>query len=156
MIDITIPGRGEITIKNILFDVNGTIAVDGRIDGSIKKRLQDITRKVSIYILTADTYRTIEKEMGDTGISIEKVIPPNEAEQKEEFVKKLGEKETMAIGNGANDALMLKRAILGMCVIDNEGASSAAIANADIVIYGKEKIFGLLDNPKRIVATLRS
>lgn len=155
MIEFTIPGRGRMRIKNIVFDVNGTIAIGGKIDEKIKKKLEKLAQKVTVILLTADTYGTIEKEMGKTGIKIHKISSPGEAEEKEDFIKQLGEKQTIAIGNGANDSLMLKRAVIGICVIDKEGAASSAVSNADIVIYGKETVFDLLGNPKRIIATLR-
>ncbi|MCK4576858.1 HAD family hydrolase [candidate division WOR-3 bacterium] len=155
MIEFDIPGRGLIKIKNIVFDVNGTVAMNGRIDYMIKKKLVLLSQKAEVFLLTADTYGTIEKEMGKTGIKIHKISSPGEAEEKEDFIKQLGGKQTIAIGNGANDSLMLKRAVIGICVIDKEGAASSAVSNADIVIYGKETVFDLLKNPKRIIATLR-
>lgn len=155
MIEFTIPGRGRMRIKNIVFDVNGTIAIDGKIDEKIKKKLEKLAQKVTVILLTADTFGTIEKEMGKTGIKIHKISSPGEAEEKEDFIKQLGGKQTIAIGNGANDSLMLKRAVIGICVIDKEGAASSAVSNADIVIYGKETVFDILGNPKRIIATLR-
>ncbi len=156
MIELTIPGRGKIEIKNIVFDVNGTIALDGEITNSVKKRLQEMARKASVYILTADTYGTIENQIHGRGLNVHKVTPPNEAAKKEEFVKQIGELKTLALGNGENDALMLKRAALGICVIDAEGASAQAIANADIVVLGTDNALGLIENPKRMFATLRS
>lgn len=156
MIEFTIPGRGRMRIKNIVFDVNGTIAIDGKIDEKIKKKLEKLAQKVTVILLTADTYGTIEKEMGKTGIKIQKISSPGEVEEKEDFIKKLGEEQTIAIGNGENDRLMLKRAILGICVVDKEGASSKAVTNSDIVVYGREAVFELTDNPQRIIASLRS
>jgi len=156
MIEFTIPGKGRIRIKNIVFDVNGTIAIDGKIDEKIKKKLEKLAQKVTVILLTADTYGTIEKEMGKTGIKIQKISSPGEVEEKEDFIKKLGEEQTIAIGNGENDRLMLKRAILGICVVDKEGASSKAVKNSDIVVYGRETVFELIDNPQRIIASLRS
>ncbi len=156
MIEFTIPGRGRMRIKNIVFDVNGTIAIDGKIDEKIKKKLEKLAQKVTVILLTADTYGTIEKEMGKTGIKIQKISSPGEVEEKEDFIKKLGEEQTIAIGNGENDRLMLKRAILGICVVDKEGASSKAVTNSDIVVYGRETVFELIDNPQRIIASLRS
>jgi len=156
MIEFTIPGKGRIRIKNIVFDVNGTIAIDGKIDEKIKKKLEKLAQKVTVILLTADTYGTIEKEIGKTGIKIQKISSPGEVEEKEDFIKKLGEEQTIAIGNGENDRLMLKRAILGICVVDKEGASSKAVKNSDIVVYGRETVFELIDNPQRIIASLRS
>ncbi len=155
MIEIMIPGRGRIEIRNIVFDVNGTIATDGNINKATKRRIEELSRQLSVYLLTADTYGLIDVEMAGSSAKIEKIAQPEETKKKEQFVRELGAKETIAVGNGANDVLMLKEAILGICVVDEEGACSKAIENSDIVVYGKENAFGLLENPKRIVATLR-
>ncbi len=155
MIELNIPGRGDISIKNVVFDVNGTIAVDGLVTDGIKEKLAQLEKKVSIYLLTADTYGTIESEMGKSGIRIHRVTPPEEAKKKDDFITKIGEQQTIAVGNGENDKLMLKRAAVGICVIDREGASAEAVRNADIVVYGQESVFDLLNHPERIIATLR-
>ncbi len=47
----------------------------------------------------------------------------NEAEQKCGLLKKLGASQTVALGNGANDALMLRKACLGICVMQGEGTA---------------------------------
>lgn len=155
MIQISIPGRGDIKVKHAVFDVNGTIARDGAIDGHTKDTLKALARLTGVYLLTADTYGTIETEMGGAGIVIKKVSTPDEDKQKAAFIDELGAQDTIAIGNGANDRLMLKTAALGICVIAEEGASTQAMESADIVVFGRDTVFGLLENPKRIAATLR-
>ncbi len=155
MIKLTIPGRDDIELEQIVFDVNGTLAMDGRIEKHVKQKLMKLNGAAKVYLLTADTYGIIEHEMGGTGIEVQKVIHPDEAKQKETFVSSLGAQKTIAVGNGENDILMLKVAVLGMCVIAEEGASSRAVQAADIVVYGREAIFDLFEHPKRIIATLR-
>jgi P-type E1-E2 ATPase len=155
MIEITIPGKRTIKIKSVVFDVNGTIAIDGSVKEEIKEKVTDLAKRVQVYLVTADTYGVIEREMGGTGVEIRKISHKKEAEQKEEIVKELGEETTIAIGNGSNDYLMLERAVIGICVVDDEGASRSALNHSDIVIHGKETVFNLLENPKRIIATLR-
>jgi len=67
----------------------------------------------------------------------------------------LGKEKCVAIGNGANDVLMLKQSAIGICVIGKEGASSEAVQHSDIVVYDINDALDLLLNPKRIIATLR-
>ena len=61
----------------------------------------------------------------------------------------------IAIGQGANDAAMLKEAVLGICVMSQEGAATETLLSADIVVPNIFIAFDLLDKPLRIVATLR-
>ena len=61
----------------------------------------------------------------------------------------------VAIGQGANDALMLKEAALGICVMSDEGTAVAALTAADLVVADIVKAFELLEKPARLMATLR-
>ena len=61
----------------------------------------------------------------------------------------------IAVGQGANDARMLKEAALGICVMSQEGAAVETLLSADIVVPNIFVAFDLLDKPLRIAATLR-
>lgn len=50
MITYEIPGRGNIDIENIIFDYNGTIAVDGKLIGGVKDLINQLSKSVNIYI----------------------------------------------------------------------------------------------------------
>jgi P-type E1-E2 ATPase len=78
-----------------------------------------------------------------------------EDEQKAALVRDLGAASVVAVGNGANDALMLKEAALGIAVIEGEGASVAAVVNADVVCRSIRHALDLLLHPRRLSATLR-
>ena len=62
----------------------------------------------------------------------------------------------VAIGNGRNDRLMLRDAVLGIALVQTEGAAAEAIANADVVCTHILDALDLLANPLRLAATLRS
>ena len=61
------------------------------------------------------------------------MAPGNEQEQKRSFVADLGADSVVAIGQGANDALMLKEAAIGICVLSREGSAVETLLAADIV-----------------------
>ena len=155
MLSIEIPGRGRLEIKNVVLDVNGTIAVDGNIPEEIKSKLSKLQGKFHVYLLTADTYGMIKTAISDPGIEIKKITPLDECNQKADFIRKIGSKNTIAIGNGANDVLMLKQAAIGIAVIGKEGACSEAILNADLVVSDISNALDILLNPMRLIATLR-
>lgn len=71
------------------------------------------------------------------------------------YTAQLGRGNTVCIGNGRNDKLMLQAAALGIAVIGPEGASLDAIHAADIVVPDILAALDLLCNPLRLVATLR-
>jgi soluble P-type ATPase len=60
-----------------------------------------------------------------------------------------------AIGQGANDAVMLKEAALGICVLSVEGAAVETLLAADLVLPGIFPALELFDKPLRIVSSLR-
>ena len=149
---IDIPNFKKVEIKNIVFDYNGTIAIDGQLLDEVKIFLE--RNNFNIYVITADTYGSVKKELEEFQ-NVEVVIlkTNNHTEEKANFVKKL--KNTIAIGNGNNDSLMLQVADIGVCVIGEEGASSKSILNSDIVVKNIKDAIKLIENPKRIIATLR-
>jgi len=150
-----IPGWGNIDIQNIVLDLNGTIATDGRIPVDVKKKIESLSKMVRIYILTADTYGSAAEEV--LGVNAELVkIPEGESKRgKFEFLKTLNLETTVAIGNGSNDQLVLKEAALGVAVLGVEGMSASTIKNADIVVKDIHDALDLFLKPKRLIATLR-
>jgi len=155
MIKIEIPGRKSLQLENLALDLNGTIAVDGDIDGQIINRLKELAKSLKLYIITAGTQGKLDRLKDALGIDIYKIKPEKEAEQKQEFIKDLGAEKTVAIGNGANDRLMLKDAAIGVAVIDTEGASIDSICSGDVVVNNARDALDLLLKPKRLIATLR-
>ena len=59
------------------------------------------------------------------------------------------------MGNGANDAGVLKAAAIGIAVLGEEGLAVEALLAADIVTPGAVEALGLLEFPTRLIATLR-
>ena len=149
---LNIQNVGEIEIKNIVLDYNGTIAKDGNVKNSVFKYIQKLSN-FDIYVITADTHGSAAKNLSDSTVKLKILTSDNHTKEKAEFVKSL--KNVFAIGNGSNDSMMLKAATLGICVIEDEGASVKSVINADIVCKSIEDAFELLLNPKRIIATLR-
>lgn len=74
---------------------------------------------------------------------------------KAELVERLGTEHTVAIGNGRNDAAMLRIARLGIAVIGPEGAATSAMSGADIVCVGIGHALDLLVDDLALAATLR-
>jgi soluble P-type ATPase len=155
MININIPGWGNMEIDNIVLDMNGTIATDGIIPSEVKEKINSLSGGVKIYILTADTQGTAGEESSDVKAELLKVSEEDSAEIKLEVMESLDPTRTVAIGNGSNDHLILKEAALSIAVLGNEGASFSAIKNADILVKDISDALDLFLKPKRLIATLR-
>jgi P-type E1-E2 ATPase len=137
-------------------DVNGTLAVDGQLVEGIAKKIGLLKDRFTIHLLTADTHgrqAVIDQQLNLTAVRIQ---PGKEAEQKAEYVRNLGAEAVVAIGQGANDAAMLKEAALGICVMSQEGAATERLLSADLVMPDVTAALELLDKPLRIVASLRN
>jgi soluble P-type ATPase len=155
MIEINIPGWGNMEIENLVLDLNGTIATDGKIPLEVKGKINCLSDKVKIYILTADTQGTASEESSDMGMELLKVSEKDSAEVKLKVLESLDPTRTVAIGNGNNDHLILKEAALGIAVLGDEGMSILAMKDADIVVKNILDGLDLFLKPKRLIATLR-
>ena len=153
--EIEIPGRGKLSLKHLVLDFTGTLSVDGALITGVFERLQELARHMTIHVLTADTFGRAAEEL--RGLPLEVTILKNAAEDrsKEEFINALGPDQVMAMGNGENDALMLRRASLGVAIIEAEGCSVQALLHADLVVKSITDGLDLLIKPLRIKAGLR-
>ena len=72
-----------------------------------------------------------------------------------EVVRRLGADHVVAVGNGANDGLMLEAAAIGVAVLGREGLAREAREGAHIVVPHINDALDLLLLPQRLIATLR-
>jgi P-type E1-E2 ATPase len=155
VIEIDFPDRGVIQIEHLVCDVNGTLALDGQLIEGVSQAFSRLSQRLQIHLVTADTHGAQAAIDRQLGITAERLSPGNEAEQKAAFVRRLGPAQVAAIGQGANDSLMLKEAALGICIVSPEGTAVATLLNADIVIPDILAALDLFEKPKRLIATLR-
>ena len=155
MIQFEIPGLGRYSLEHLVMDVNGTLAVDGRLIEGVAAKVATLHDQLTIHLLTADTHgrqAVIDQQLGLTAVRIK---PGGESLQKAEYVRMLGNESVVAIGQGANDAEMLSVAKLGICVMSTEGAAKDALLASDLVAPTILSALELLEKPVRIVASLR-
>ena len=156
-LEVEIPGWGTLKAKQALFDLNGTLATDGILPEAVREKLRLLQNLLAVHLVTADTHGTVADLAKDCGgLEIARIEAGEEAEKKGEILEKLGASQTVAFGNGANDALMLRKARLGICVMHGEGISLQALLASDVVVASAEEALDLLLKPARLVATLRS
>jgi len=155
MIEIEVPGRGTYRLKHLVLDVNGTIAVDGRLVEGVAKRVAGLRRSVEVHMLTADTRGRQQVIDAQLGMQAARITPQDEAAQKASFVRDLGGESVCAVGNGANDAAMLHEAGLAIAVLGEEGLAVETLNAADAVVPSATIALDLLLRPLRLVATLR-
>lgn len=154
--NIEIPGKNTLDIKSVVFDFNGTLATDGKLNKEVKEKLIKIRQKgLNIYILTADTYGTTKEQCNGLDLTVHVFSKGNGSISKLEFVKSIGGEETIAVGNGNNDIEMFKESALAIAVIGKEGCSVKALFEADIVVTDIIDAIDIILSKDRIKATLR-
>jgi len=156
MLHYTIPGFGELNLEHLVMDYNGTLAVDGSLLPGVDELLVQLSKQLTLHVITADTFGVVKSEMSDLPVMV-KVLPLDDQDKaKQDYVRQLGAEKSVALGNGRNDRLMLETAALGVALVLGEGASIKSVLAADIVCVSIIDALMLLTNPKRLTATLRS
>ena len=155
MINLSISGQGEYQFQYLVLDFNGTLAMDGTLIPGVSERMTALSQQLEIHILTSDTHGTVTSQMAGLPVQVTILTGDGHAQQKADFVEKLGADATIAIGNGANDAAMLASAGIGIALIQQEGASTGAMSSADLAFNDIFDAFGALMRPQRLVASLR-
>ena len=156
MIQVAIPDYGELDLQHVVSDYNGTLAVDGVLIEGVAEALRDLSRQIEIHVITADTFGIAQEQLSGLPVTLTIMPLENQAETKLAYIQKLGETHVVAIGNGRNDRKMLASSAIGIAVIQREGGSAEAILNSDIVCRSILESLDLLQNTKRLKASLRS
>jgi len=153
---IVVPGRRTYDIDHVVLDLNGTIGLDGALIEGVSERLSELRARVHVAVVTADTHGGAGHIAEDLRLETTVLQGGDQARQKLDFVRGLEADRVVAIGNGANDVSMLKESAIGICVVGPEGASSAALLAADVVVTDVRDALDLLLKPRRLAATLRT
>ena len=156
MLEVHIPGCESLNLEYLVADLNGTITYNGELLPGAKVGLCRLAEKLAIHIVTADTFGRAKEALA--GIPCElAILPPGGQDlAKLRYVENLGAARCVCIGNGRNDRLMLAQAALGIAVIQREGAAVETLLAARVAAPDIGAALGLLLNPTRLVATLRS
>jgi len=155
VIELNIPGRGLIQLKHLVSDVNGTLALDGQLLDGVPKTLLALSDRLQIHLLTADTHGRQAQIDEHLGLQAVRIPKGGEAKSKAAYVHELGAGSVVALGQGANDAGMLREAIIGIAVTSVEGLAIESLTSADVVVPDIIAAFELLEHPARLTATLR-
>ena len=156
MLELEIPGRGQLQLSHLVLDLNGTLAKDGVVMPGVRERLRTLRGRFDIVIVTADTHGVADGLGAELNVTVHRLSPGAEAAQKRAYAGMLGAERCVAIGNGVNDVALLAAAAVGICVVGPEGAAGGAVTAADIVCGDILSALDLLAHPLRLVATLRS
>jgi len=155
MLEINIPGARPLRLTHLILDYNGTMACDGSLLPGVAERLIILANHLEIHIVTADTFGSVRAQVADLPVQLTVIPLNNQAQAKADYLEAIGPANSVAVGNGRNDALMLQQAALGIAVMQTEGAAMEALMAAEVVTSGIIDALNLLIYPDRLKATLR-
>ncbi len=155
MIIASIPGWGDLALTHLVVDFNGTAAYGGQMKREVTELLTALSDRLKVFIVTSDTYETVDKEAAAGSFNTIEVHKASSGIEKAALVRHLEPETVVAIGNGANDAMMLREAALGIAIVGEEGCAATLLKDADIVVGDIIHALNLLVYPERLVATLR-
>lgn len=155
MIRIEIPGRKVLDITAAVLDYNGTIARDGILLPEAVQRIRTLSELLPVYVLTADTYGTVQAQCEGLGVTVRTFPRAGAAAHKAAIVRELGS-GVFAMGNGFNDIAMFDAAALSVAVMEKEGMCAELLSHADVLVTAPEDGLDLLLKSDRLRATLRT
>jgi soluble P-type ATPase len=154
MILIERPGQGNLEIEFILIDFTGTLASDRRVHPKAKDKINLLSKRTKIYILTVEEKERAEEVLKKLKAEIVYLREGESSQKKLDLLRQLGPVRTVAIGNGVDDVPMIEEAGLGVCVLSKEGTSSEVMKKADVVFMNILDALDFLLKPLRQKASL--
>ncbi len=154
MISIERPGQDHLEIDFILIDFEGTLASDRRVHPKAKDKINLLSKRAQIYILTKGEKELVEERLRKVRAELTYLQEAGASQQKLDLLRRLGASRTIAIGNGVDDASMIEEAALGVCILSKEGTCSETMKKADLVFMNILDALDFLLKPLRQKATL--
>jgi soluble P-type ATPase len=146
-------GVGEITLDTIILDLNGTLAVDGKlVDGVIERIAKLKELGFAMHLITGDQRGTAALQAVSLGIEL---MFAKTTEEKAVCSKKLTKETTVAIGNARIDIGTFEHAKVRIATLQKEGIHAAILAHVDIIVPSINDALDLLINPDAFNATMR-
>lgn len=150
---LEIPGRGQLEIKTLILDLNGTLSVGGTVPDGVKERLDQIKSiGVKVLFFTGNT-RNDADELAEA-LGVEWKLAKN-TNDKRDLAQGLGPDTCASIGNGLIDLELMKTVKLRILTLQAEGVHVQTMLNSDILVPNINDALDLFIDTQRLVATLR-
>ncbi len=150
----SIPGQGELDIDTIILDLNGTLAIDGKVIDGVKERIEALRAlALRLFLFTGDTHGNAAEIARE--LQLEVRVTKSALAKAEEAVK-LGADTAAAIGNGRIDAKLFEVVRLRILTLQAEGVHRETLLNSDIIVPTINDALDLFLKPQRLIATMRT
>ncbi|HOS97339.1 MAG TPA: ATPase P, partial [Deltaproteobacteria bacterium] len=78
MMEIAMPGFGNLRVEHLVCDFNGTLAVDGELLPGVREVLAALACVVRVHVITADTFGRAASQL--EGLPVDLTVIPVEAQ----------------------------------------------------------------------------
>jgi len=148
-----IPEIGEMEIKTIVLDLNGTLGNYGIVKDSTKQLIKELKKEKYHIVLISGDIRGNAKLISDE-LDIELLLGKNSKEKALQTQK--FDKETLAaIGNARIDIGTFENAKLSIATIQSEGIHTGILKYVDIIVNDIDDALRLFLNKKALEGTMR-
>lgn len=148
-----IPGQGQLEIKTIILDLNGTLSVAGSVPDGVKERLDQLKAKgFKVLFFTGNTRNDADDLATSLGIDWKLA---KDADGKRDLALGLEPETCASIGNGLIDLELMKTVKLRIVTLQAEGVHIQTMLSSDIVVPNINDALDLLIDEQRLIATLR-
>jgi soluble P-type ATPase len=156
---LNIPGFGDRHVTTLLSDYDGTLSCDGTVTAELRSRLNELSQKVDVHILTADRKVKSRACLGGLPLTVHILSASDQDIQKRDYLKQFKPVNVAVFGNGNNDRLLLQAVKTngGLCVAvsNGEACSIDALLNSHLLVRSALEALNVLLKPDRFIATLR-
>ena len=149
MIAIQRPGQAPLEADFLLIGFEGTLATDRRVHPKAKDKINLLSKRLKIYVLTTSERAVVEGALRRVKAELVFMTEGGASEAKLALLRQLGKDRAVALGNGLSDVSILEESALGICVLNREGATTEAIAGADLVMLNVLDALDFLLKPLR-------
>lgn len=149
-----IPEVGFIEINTIVLDLNGTLAVKGKIVEGVRSRIAKLKDMgINIVLFTGDQRGNAENLCNELGIDLKKAVSEKE---KEQFFLELDIEKAAAIGNARIDIGKFEHAKLSIATLQAEGIHTGILQHVDIIVPSINDALDLFIDSNSLEATMRA
>jgi len=151
---VDIPGEGELELKTLILDMNGTVAVKGQIVEGVKERLNTLKEHgMEIVLFSGDTRGNAAELTEELNIGW---VQTATAEEKRDSAMKLNPETCVTIGNGLIDEKLFQTVRLSILTLQAEGVHFKTLQSADIITTSVLDALDLLIDERTLISTIRS
>ena len=141
-------------IKYVVFDLNGTLSNNGKIDFSVEELLNILQQRgIKTIMITSDQRNNAS--IIARRLKIDFIIA-KDSKIKGNYIKQnLDQEYTVSIGNARNDIPMFENSALSIVTLQSEGIHVDVLRYADIVVPSFKDALNLLADKDTFEATLK-